>query len=52
MDDRRRNLQYFKDGDIRFLICTDVGARGLDIKELPYVVSEPPAGGQFLTTKT
>lgn len=38
-DERMRNLQAFKDGDVRFLICTDVAARGLDIKELPYVVS-------------
>eukprot|EP00798_Chlamydomonas_sp_ICE-L_P008157 gene8157-1411_t len=39
MEDRRRALQDFKDGDIRLLICTDVAARGIDIKELPYVVN-------------
>mmetsp|Transcript_3311 Transcript_3311/g.11991 ORF Transcript_3311/g.11991 Transcript_3311/m.11991 type:complete len:739 (-) Transcript_3311:81-2297(-) len=39
MEERRRNLQAFKDGDVRFLICTDVAARGIDIKELPYVVN-------------
>jgi ATP-dependent RNA helicase DDX1 len=38
-DERRRNLEAFRDGDVRFLICTDVGARGIDIKELPYVVN-------------
>jgi ATP-dependent RNA helicase DDX1 len=38
-DERSRNLEAFRDGDVRFLICTDVGARGLDIKELPYVVN-------------
>jgi ATP-dependent RNA helicase DDX1 len=39
MEERRRNLAAFKAGDVRFLICTDVAARGLDIKELPYVVN-------------
>ena len=39
MDERRRNLQAFKNGDVRFLICTDVAARGLDIKNLPYVIN-------------
>jgi ATP-dependent RNA helicase DDX1 len=38
-EERNRNLQAFKDGDVRFLICTDVAARGLDIKELPYVIN-------------
>jgi superfamily II DNA/RNA helicase len=32
-------LQAFQEGDVRFLICTDVAARGLDIKGLPYVVN-------------
>ena len=32
-------LQAFHDGDVRFLICTDLAARGLDIKGLPYVVN-------------
>ena len=32
MDERRRNLDAFRSGDVRFLICTDVAARGLDIK--------------------
>ena len=27
--ERKANLQSFKDGDVRFLICTDVAARGL-----------------------
>ena len=33
------NLSAFKEGDVRFLICTDVAARGVDIKGLPYVVN-------------
>lgn len=32
-------MQAFKDGDVRFLICTDVAARGIDIQGLPYVVN-------------
>lgn len=38
-DERRRNLDAFREGDVRFLIATDVAARGLDIKELPYVIN-------------
>jgi ATP-dependent RNA helicase DDX1 len=37
--DRKANLEAFKSGDVRFLICTDVAARGIDVKELPYVIS-------------
>ena len=29
--ERKRNLAAFKEGDVRFLVCTDVAARGLDI---------------------
>eukprot|EP01060_Flectonema_neradi_P020381 TRINITY_DN2790_c0_g1_i1.p1 TRINITY_DN2790_c0_g1~~TRINITY_DN2790_c0_g1_i1.p1 ORF type:complete len:849 (+),score=168.74 TRINITY_DN2790_c0_g1_i1:128-2548(+) len=36
---RRNNLEMFKEGEVRFLICTDVAARGLDIKQLPYVIN-------------
>mmetsp|Transcript_9761 Transcript_9761/g.59311 ORF Transcript_9761/g.59311 Transcript_9761/m.59311 type:complete len:703 (-) Transcript_9761:2437-4545(-) len=39
MEERRRNLQAFKEGEVRFLLCTDVAARGLDVKELPYVIN-------------
>lgn len=31
--------QAFKEGEARFLIATDVGARGLDISGLPYVIN-------------
>eukprot|EP01006_Ploeotia_vitrea_P020375 TRINITY_DN52641_c0_g1_i1.p1 TRINITY_DN52641_c0_g1~~TRINITY_DN52641_c0_g1_i1.p1 ORF type:complete len:807 (+),score=96.56 TRINITY_DN52641_c0_g1_i1:258-2423(+) len=37
--ERQENLDMFKDGDVRILICTDVAARGIDIKELPYVIN-------------
>ena len=37
--DRRRNLEAFKDGDVRFLICTDVAARGIDVRGLPFVIN-------------
>jgi ATP-dependent RNA helicase DDX1 len=37
--ERRENLEAFKDGDVRFLICTDVAARGIDLKELPFVIN-------------
>eukprot|EP00041_Stephanoeca_diplocostata_P030216 m.907818 g.907818 ORF g.907818 m.907818 type:complete len:736 (+) comp23711_c1_seq21:2004-4211(+) len=36
---RRANLQAFKDGERRFLICTDVAARGIDIRGVPYVIN-------------
>lgn len=39
MDERRRALQAFRDGEARLLIATDVGARGLDISGLPYVIN-------------
>ena len=39
MDQRRRNLQAFKDGTVRVLICTDVAARGIDVAGLPCVVN-------------
>ncbi|KXZ56945.1 hypothetical protein GPECTOR_1g852 [Gonium pectorale] len=39
MDERRAALSAFKEGDVRFLIATDVAARGIDIRELPYVIN-------------
>ena len=39
MKERRENLAAFKNGAVRFLICTDVAARGIDIKGLPYIVN-------------
>eukprot|EP01061_Rhynchopus_euleeides_P046829 TRINITY_DN9079_c0_g1_i1.p1 TRINITY_DN9079_c0_g1~~TRINITY_DN9079_c0_g1_i1.p1 ORF type:complete len:805 (+),score=321.89 TRINITY_DN9079_c0_g1_i1:220-2634(+) len=36
---RADNLEQFKEGEARFLICTDVAARGIDIKQLPFVIN-------------
>merc|ERR1719215_2211319 len=36
--DRERALEAFKEGDVRFLIATDVAARGIDISGLPFVI--------------
>ena len=36
---RRAALAAFKRGECRFLICTDVAARGIDVKGLPYVIN-------------
>jgi len=40
-------IDHFKEGRARFMICTDVAARGLDISELPFIIMmtlphEPP----------
>jgi ATP-dependent RNA helicase DeaD len=37
--DRERTLAAFKSGQIQFLIATNVASRGLDIMDLPYVLS-------------
>ena len=34
--ERRDNLEKFKANRVNFLICTDVAARGIDIRGLPY----------------
>lgn len=39
MSERRRNLEAFKEGSVRIMICTDVAARGIDIKNLPYCIN-------------
>ena len=36
---RAANLDAFKDGEVRFLVCTDVAARGIDVAGLPYVIN-------------
>ena len=40
---REKVIQRFRDGKIRFLVATDVAARGIDIPDLSHVVQyEPP----------
>lgn len=34
--ERKANLERFKKQEAKFLICTDVAARGLDITGLPF----------------
>lgn len=34
--ERKSNLERFKRQEVKFLICTDVAARGLDISGLPF----------------
>lgn len=34
--ERKANLEKFKKKEVKFLICTDVAARGLDITGLPF----------------
>lgn len=37
--ERKANLEKFKNAEVRFLICTDVAARGIDVKGIPYVIN-------------
>ncbi|XP_035714704.1 ATP-dependent RNA helicase Ddx1 isoform X2 [Folsomia candida] len=37
--ERKENLERFKKKDVKFLICTDVAARGLDISGLPFMIN-------------
>ncbi|GJD10941.1 Probable ATP-dependent RNA helicase ddx1 [Galdieria sulphuraria] len=37
--ERKANLQNFKSGEARFLICTDVAARGIDVEGVPYLIN-------------
>lgn len=34
--ERKSNYESFKQGHVRFLICTDVAARGIDVGGLPF----------------
>lgn len=37
-NERIQNLNKFKQRQVKFLICTDVAARGIDIKGVPFVI--------------
>ena len=39
MEERKQSLQDFKEGEVKCLIATDVAARGIDIRELPFVIN-------------
>lgn len=38
-EERNQALSAFKAGEVRFLICTDVAARGIDVVGLPFLVN-------------
>ncbi|XP_051880261.1 ATP-dependent RNA helicase DDX1 [Pristis pectinata] len=38
-NERKQNLERFKKMDVRFLICTDVAARGIDVRGVPFVIN-------------
>lgn len=37
--ERKENFEKFKNQQVKFLICTDVAARGLDITGLPFMIN-------------
>ena len=37
--ERKANLEKFKRKEVRFLVCTDVAARGLDVKGVPFIIN-------------
>jgi len=37
--DRERTMQAFRDKRVQMLVCTDVAARGLDVKDVTHVVN-------------
>ncbi|MCJ8750037.1 hypothetical protein PDJAM_G00194460 [Pangasius djambal] len=38
-NERKYNLERFKKKEVRFLVCTDVAARGIDVHGVPYDVA-------------
>ena len=37
--ERKANLEMFKKMEVKFLICTDVAARGIDVKGVPFCIN-------------
>eukprot|EP00117_Sycon_ciliatum_P026385 scpid39786/ scgid5952/ ATP-dependent RNA helicase DDX1; DEAD box protein 1 len=37
--ERKANLEQFKAGQAKFLICTDVAARGIDVRGVPFMIN-------------
>lgn len=38
-EDRMKSLKSFQNGEVRIMIATDAASRGIDIKELPFVIN-------------
>uniref|UniRef100_A0A7E4UWC7 ATP-dependent RNA helicase n=1 Tax=Panagrellus redivivus TaxID=6233 RepID=A0A7E4UWC7_PANRE len=38
-EERTENLRKFKSGEVKYLICTDVAARGIDVHGVPFVIN-------------
>ncbi|XP_055594121.1 ATP-dependent RNA helicase Ddx1-like [Uranotaenia lowii] len=38
-EERKLNLERFRKQEIKFLICTDVAARGIDVSGLPFIIN-------------
>ena len=52
-DERLKALESFKSGEVDLLVCTDVAARGLDIKDVPAVFNfDIPFNGEDYVHRT
>ncbi|MBM7617198.1 superfamily II DNA/RNA helicase [Weissella uvarum] len=50
---REKAMRSFKNGDAKFLLTTDVGARGLDVPDLPMVINfDLPRDGETYTHRS
>ena len=49
-DERRANLAAFKNGEVAFLVCTDVAARGIDVRGVPFLINAtlPEAAEEYV----